>query len=323
MAENYLFISDIHGYDQSLFEKLQTIAKSESVPQIVFFLGDIVGTESLDKLQKAYYNGVVNHVKKLLKENPNATEEDILNQPINDTQTVADGVQELWNLIYEPIELSPLFKVEYIIELIDYLHFGHFISNLPESIKLTLRQDLEKNAKYWIDLSQEFIDRGSQVVIIEGNWDARTPLDFHPDKDECRSLPTNLRDFYFKDFLKSLNSGIIFYDQIGKIETADKLFVLLPYDEIINYDPDYFIKTETNKDVVLVSHAQACWQPIKGSIPLSYEGQKIEANIKNVISNYKPAFIVHGHLHDTGTDYLYKNIPVFYLPLRTFRFIDF
>ena len=60
---DYLFVSDIHGFNQNLAIELEEIAENFP-PKIVFFMGDIVGTELLDNLQRLFYE-VFNKMKTL------------------------------------------------------------------------------------------------------------------------------------------------------------------------------------------------------------------------------------------------------------------
>lgn len=319
---NYLFVSDIHGRDTNLETDLINIANSNSVPKIVFFLGDIIGTTKLDQLQKLFYNGVVNYAKQIL---PETSDEKILNYPTANGETLSDGIQNIWNFLYEPRELGNKFKADYIRELATYAHFGHFCSNLPEPVRKNLQEEMKENAKVWIDIMTKFTNQGSLVVVVEGNWDARTPLDFFPIKDECKPIPTEERSFYFKDFLKSTNDQILYFDQAGTIETEDEIFVIWPFDCATNATiiPE-FEERETRK-IILVSHTQIDWTSIKGNTPMTGEGRKIQESMGMTFTNLHANTAVHGHLHDTiSTDgYFFKEKFIHYLPKGTCRYIDF
>jgi len=320
LKENYLFVGDIHGRDPKLEEELIKIAAGSDVPKILFFLSDIVGTEKLDKLQKLFYNGVVNHVRKLLIEKPDATDIEILSLPIGDNKIVADGGQEIQEFLFGKTNIDVANNIKYIRELAQYVHFGHFVSNLPKEIKAVLQKDMEDNAKIWIDIMTQFTNQGTSVAVIEGNWDARTPLDFYP-TTECKALPIKERSFYFKNYLRSSNDRINYFNQESSIETKNEVFIILPFDSVINLDlPEKF---KTNRKIILVSHAQIDWHAIKGDTPMTAEGKKIQENMKKIIEHINPDYAVHGHLHNQGLDYFFNDIDVKYLPLGTCRFIDF
>lgn len=324
--KDYFFVSDIHGRNLKLEIELKKIAQDkESKPKIIFFLGDIVGTEKLDKLQKLFYNGIVNHVRKLLIEKPDATDIEILSLPIGDNKIVADGGQEIQEFLFGKTNIDVANNIKYIRELAQYVHFGHFVSNLPKEIKAVLQKDMEDNAKIWIDIMTQFTNQGTNVVIIEGNWDARTPLDFYP-TTECKPLPIKERGFYLKDFLKSLNDKVRYFDQVGTIETENEIFVLWPFDSAVEATmvPEFDENQETKK-IILVSHAQIDWSSVNGDKPMTNEGRKIQDNMPMTFDDVKADTAVHGHLHDSiGTDgYLFKQKFIHYLPKDTCRFIDF
>lgn len=322
--KNYLFVSDIHGRDLALEAKLLKTAEKEN-PKGVFFLGDIVGTDLLDQLQKLFYNGVYNHMKKLLKINPNPTDKEILNFSTENGKTLINGIEDLWNFLYHIYPIELVNKANYARELSSYTHFGHFCSNLKEKIIDTLRKDMIKNAEKIYQIMEKFTKIGSAVIIVEGNWDARNPLDFEIGP-ECIAKPIDRRPFVYKKFIESKNNKNIFYfDTVATIETKEEIFSIWPFDSVINLVNKPEIK-KTKKKVILISHAQADWKSIKGETPMTSEGQKINDNMKIIIDAIKPNFIVHGHLHDVINNpvgYRYGEIPVFYLPLRTCRFIDF
>ncbi|MDD3003181.1 MAG: hypothetical protein PHS06_04930 [Candidatus Shapirobacteria bacterium] len=323
MKKDFLFVSDIHGRNAKMEVELSLIAQNkQSKPKIVVFTGDIVGTFLLDQLQKLFYNGVYNHIKKLLSTNPNPTNEEILWFPTENGLTLIDGAINLWNFLdnLDYSETDPPSMADYVRELVEYVHFGHFVSNLPKKICDILRQDMEKNAKIWADIMTQFTDQETLVVVNAGNWDARHPLDFYPTK-ECKPLPVEERAFYFKDFLKSLNEKILYFDKTDTIETENEIFVILPFDSAINLDLPKPIATD--KKIVLISHAQVNWHAIKGDTPMTAEGQKIQENMEKIIAFLHPDYVIHGHLHDPVPDYLFNGIPVKYLPQGTCRFIDF
>ncbi len=323
---DYLFVSDIHGEDLNLAEKLFKIAEGSELPKIVFFLGDVVGTKLLDQLQKLFYNRVYNHMKALLKNNPNPSDREIIDYPIGDGKTIADGCKELSDFLQniDP-EYRPVGIATYARELVSYVHYGHFCSNLTKTIKEFIKKDMKENAQVWLEVMNAFIEKGVLVVVIEGNWDARTPLDFMPSKKECLPLPIKNRSFYFKELLRSYNNQILYFDAVGTIETENEIFVLWPFDSAINATqiPE-FDDNETRK-IVLVSHAQIDWEAIKGKTAMTAEGETIQFNMGMTFIDLKADTAVHGHLHDDINidNYSYHEKNIHYLPLRTYRFINF
>ena len=322
--EDYLFVSDIHGRSPELEASLLEIVQNKN-PKIVFFVGDVVGTDLLNKLQKLFYNGVYNHIKKLLQINPNPTDEEILYFFTENGKTLANGAIDLWNFLdnlYYSETDPPLYMVDYIRELAQHAHFGNFVSNLPKEIRDILRKDMEINAKAIIDLMTKFTDQGSLVVIIEGNWDTCTPLDFYP-TTEHKIIPIQKRQFFFKSFLKSRNSKVLYLDTVSTIETENEIFVIWPFnDAVIPIQIPKFKHDETRK-IILVSHGHINWHAVKGDTPMTNENQNVQINMGTTVHDLKPNTVVHGHLHVPGNDYSFENIPVKYLPLHTFRFIEF
>jgi Icc-related predicted phosphoesterase len=320
---NYLFVSDIHGRDQKLEKELLEIS-STNPPKIVFFLGDVVGTESLNKLQKLFYNSVVNPAKKILKKDPNATDSEILACPIGKSQTVSDGIQNIFDFHPDMIKKE---KADYVRELVLYKHFGHFCSNLPKTVREDLQDEMEKNAKVWIDIMTSFTRKKTLVVMIEGNWEARTPLDFYPTKEneELKEIPITNRPFYFKTLLNSLNGEVLYVDEVYTINTEREIFVVWPFDCAIKPTKFPKLRNKVNKKIILVSHAQIDWKSIKGDTAMTFESQKIQSNMGKVFKDLNAHTAVHGHLHDriNSNGYLFEGKLIHYLSMRDLRYIEF
>jgi Icc-related predicted phosphoesterase len=323
--EASLVVSDIHGKNEHLAKELLSLAESEKQPNMVIFLGDIVGTESLDKLQQLFYNGIFNPAKKLQKENSNATNEEILSYQTENNQTILEGVNNLLTFLNNIApQIEPTDKSELVKAIASYTHFGHFCSNLPIEIRQYLQKDMEDNAKTWIDIMTKFTDKGTFVTVIEGNWDARTPLDFYSTKDKCQPLPEEERQFSFKKLLNSLNSNVVYSDDTTVIETENKRFVLLPFDSAINASEIPQLNEDDERDVVLLSHTQIDWSAIKGDTPMTKEGEIIQSNVRQIINQVKPEKAAHGHLHqEPEKEYKYNGIVVHYLPKGQSQLIKF
>lgn len=330
-SSNHLFISDIHGRDPNLENQLNQIIESgknnqQDRPEIVFFLGDIVGTDSLAKLQKLFYD-VYNPAKKLLQDNPQATDNQILGLT-NKDENITQLHQLLWDFIYQTkgsSNLTDKFRTDHIRQLVTYSHFGHFTSNLPDSVKNRLKNDMEENAQIWLDIMNKFVENGSLVAVIEGNWDARTPLDFCP-TPECQELPLDQRLFSLRKFLsEQKNHNIVYFDETGVIETENEIFVLCPFDSSVAGPKNPNLDPTDNRQVILVSHAQIDWKSVKGDTAMTKESQTIQANMKPFLEDIKAKTAIHGHLHDQidSETYQVSNCTVQYLPKGHHRVINF
>lgn len=326
----YLFVSDLHGSTKQFPE----IADAAQTSEIVFLLGDVIGTQSLADLQKLFYNSVVNPAKKLLLgSNPDASDDELL-QFINpeNKETILAGYQQLQNYL-ESLDnqnhhQDPAADIR---QMTEYQHFGHWVGNLPQSIRNVLKHDLDQNAITAVNLMNQLVKNGTLVVVIEGNWDARTPLDFFPGK-KCLPIPISQRSFYFHDTIikrgLNIHHGIKYYHQPGVIETSDCFFVIWPFDATVTPTQVPEIENRHGKKIVVVSHAQVSWKAVKGDTSINSENQAIEQNMPMVITDLRADAMVHGHLHqpfpNNVSGYIFDNHTlVHYLPLDTNRFIRF
>lgn len=315
--ERILFVSDLHG---DIPPKLESI--SHEFEGKVIFLGDIAGTESLRKLQKLFYNGVYNAIKNLLKQNKQPTPAEILSYPNELGNTILDGVTNLWIFLnnISPSFTDITFAADYALELSQYEHFGHFVSNLPQIIKDKLNQDIEKNATEIIQIMTNFTNRGCSVYVLEGNWDARTPVDFYP-TPKCKPLPINQRGFSLKKTIRRINPKILYFDTVTTVETQDKIFVFWPFDSATISTVVPKIKEDEQREIILVSHAQIDWTQVNGNTHMTPENQKIQANMPKVIHDLKPSIAIHGHTHKSS-GYILGFTVVFSLGLLECQFMD-
>ncbi|MFA5532585.1 MAG: hypothetical protein WDA13_03235, partial [Candidatus Shapirobacteria bacterium] len=254
----------------------------------------------------------------------------LLSYSIGENKILADGGQEIWDFLYQESNIDAINNATLIRELASYAHFGHFCSCLPKKIRQSLRKDMKVNAQIWLDIMSLFGDNGSLVTITEGNWDARTPLDFYPDKTKCRALPPSRRRFRLKKFIEENSKyPILYFDKVEHIIDGNNVFVFWPFDSAVK--ATQVPELEDWKNIILISHAQISWGEIKNDTIMTSEGQKINQNMPMVVQDLKANFVVHGHLHDKikiGSQpisgYIFNHQTfVYYLPLRTFRFIDF
>lgn len=329
--ERFLFVSDLHGLQVQKRIK-EALEKYPSVRR-VFFLGDVIGTTELAKLQKLFYN-VYNQVRAALNQQPNITDNDLLNFKINETVTIGNELNKLIDFLASIGEHDLQFSGEQVRQIANYVHYGHFVGNLGDQARDSLRQGLEFNARsivdFAVDIAKEY---GILFHIVEGNWDARTPLDFNRGT-QCLPLPKEKRSFYLGDFVRNnevypkyisySDKPSVVYDHSSRVA-----FVLWPFDSAttptkvpkIIFD-DY--------GVVLVSHAHILWSPIKGETPMTAESRNVAINMPMVINHIKAGAAVHGHLHDhiEASGYYYTDntgipIPVHYLRLGEIRAISF
>lgn len=331
MAKPVLFVSDIHGRQPPLESQLLTHADSKYPPELVIFLGDIVGNNLLGQLHPIFYNKIVHPVRNLLKQNPNATDDDIINCPIekNSTLRVVDGCKELNNLLrkIDPFYNAGMSYADIARQLIGFVHFGHFCSNLSDKIIDALNQDMRNSAEAIYEIMDKFTRRYCFVVVVEGNWDARRPLDFAKGP-KCIPLPPEQRKFCYREFIASKhNPQILYLDHQHTMSLGDTELIFFPFDAIINYDGSPILLDPKIKRKILIVHGHASYRAIKGNIPMGKEDQIIEEKMALIIDKVKPDKIIHGHLHQ---DTFHGNpgyttstgIPVEYLPLGTYRFID-
>lgn len=323
----YLFVSDLHG-SENLFPKLMDIA-TKKTPKIVFFLGNTIGTEALKKVREMFFEYVTNPAKECLKANPNASDQEFLDfiRYPKKGRTLLMGYQALCDYLKKldgqnHFQTNP---VDHIHQLLEYKHYGHWIANLPESVKNILMAGLRQNAINVINLMNQFVKNNCKVVVIEGNLEARTPLDFFPGT-QCVSIPTDQREFYFKDLINQFGKNIKYYDRPGVIQENGISFVVWPFEAAVI--PTQVPEIEKNgQKIVLVSHAQVSWIPIKGNRKMGLENQTIEQNMSMVATSLNPNAIVHGHLEvflpNNVSGFLYQQCKIHYLPLEIYRFINF
>ena len=319
----YLFISDLHGRYSPLEYNLSLILKNQKAPEIIFFLGDIIGIESLDYIKRLFYDQIINPTKTLLStSNNDISDIEILKNHINNEKNVADVSQELWSYLYSSNEtLSVIDIIVFIKGLLTYDDFGDFIRNIRYDARYRLQKIIEKNIDIWVSLMKKFIEKDSQIVVVEGNWDACSPLD-HYASASSSFLPVEKRSFSLKNYLQAKDKNVLYLQKGGTIETEKEIFLIWPFSSAINDD----IPPEINrkdKKLILVSHAHVDWGSIKGTLPINEEDQILQTNMQKLAKVIRPDYIVHGHLHDQAKNYFFDNIKTYYLPFRHFSFIDF
>jgi Icc-related predicted phosphoesterase len=323
------YVSDIHGGDQDLYDRLAEMAKD--APDAAIFEGDIIGTKSFEDLQRLYYNWLNNHSRnEILKQNPDATDGELLayggTKPPEEGFNLKKGFLKLREYelglagrtldeITEQLDqLTDHEVAEEIRRYSKYVHYGHYASNLPVEAKQALADGLEDNAKRILEPIRAMQQKGTKVAIIEGNWDARAPIDFIPEVPTAEPLEPEKRLFRAKEFFEK--NGVPFFNSLTTLETDTTLQVLMPFDAITGFantpqEKIEEIKTaiewarRDKKSVVIVSHGQPNWRvhnmTVDNPQPTGEHAQVV-AGLTKAVSEFRPDEIVYGHIHDVLTD---------------------
>lgn len=327
--ETIAYVSDIHGGDQDLFYRLAEMAKDP--PEVAIFEGDIIGTKSFEDLQRFFYNYLNNHSRnEILKQNPDATDEDILSyggtKPPEEGFNLRIGFLKLRE--YElglagntseeiASQLGQLTNhdiAEEIRRYAKYVHYGHYASNLPTEAKQALADGLEENARKVLEPIKVMQAKGTKVAMIEGNWDARAPIDFVPQIPTAEPLPVEQRLFRAKEFFE--RNGVLFYNTLTTLDTETTLQILMPFDAITSFgsmQPEKIDEIKTaiewarrdKKSVVIVSHGQPNWRihnlTVENPTPTGEHAQVV-GGLTKAVAEFRPDEVVYGHLHDVLTD---------------------
>lgn len=326
--EKYLFISDLHGLQVQ--DKIEAAMKEYPDIRRIFFLGDIIGTGEMAKLQKLFYN-VYNPAKAVLTKKPDINDNELLNLPIGDrNDSIGSELALLIDFLETINDRSLQFSAKQIRQMINYANYGHFVGNLSTEARSLLRQGLKANAdsiiKFVYDTAKKY---GVLFHIVEGNWDARTPLDYCRGA-KCVPIPKAERSFYLGDVVRKnenypkyitySDKPSIVYDHTDRIA-----FILWPFDSSVK--PTMVPKViYDDYKTILVSHAHILWSPVKGKASMTPENRDIEANMAMVIKDTQAIAAVHGHLHDQfeASGYVFDNQTlVHYLPIGEIRPILF
>ncbi len=326
-TETIGYAGDVHGDSEGeLLAKLEMML--DTPPEYLIFNGDIVGNEQFTVLQRPFYNDLNNHSKPLLNEQPEITDDALLSKVVDTTPqgdiTLKDGFIKLRHAeltIGGMSEteadqtvgaLTPETIAAEIRRYAEYVHYGHYASNLPETIQSKLLEGLKENAQRYADIMNKFVEKGTAVHVLQGNWDARIPLDFVRGVPDAVPLEESLFDIgkYFD------NTEIKFYDDIGYVDTKTSLQVILPFDSITDFPQrDEAARAEikqrveaaraTHKTVVLVAHGEPDFRVHNLSNPkLEAKGEHrlLLDGFQEILPIVEPDEIVHGHMHLPLTD---------------------
>lgn len=318
MVEKILYLSDTHGNFQALKNLESHLADP---PDYLICMGDHFVTPSFRKIQDLFYNRIKNPLLNLLKINPKALDSEILDYTNPQKTTLRHSFREL--KLFEkqlatdstPFRLTDAEMAFEIRKFLTFEHYGHYTSNTAPDCKKQLGMELEGNALQFCNTIDKFIEAGTMVHIIEGNQDARTPIDFMPGIPEVKPLPINERVFYAGNFLRKRKYN--FYDSLGLLCTKKTIHVLVGFDETISaaaadYSMDeIFQKTiiaeMRNRDLGEINLALhgLITADIFGRIhpTLNKENQLCLTGSRKIYDNFIPCHAIHGHLHHEAIDY--------------------
>lgn len=319
-AKDTVFIGDIHGSEdkKDFWKNIENLTNNDSIKTIIF-IGDIGGNKNLAELQRLFYNKLVNHSRLLLKENTDYS--NLINHEINDpilgNFTLKEGFLSLKTKELELIgqKLDPLTDAEIIKgikEYSNYFHFGHYVSNLPESVKLKLAKEIENNLGNIVNIIKKLEKTGKKVIMISGNWDEDLPIDFQANPKEAIILPPNERLISIPQYLNT--RGVEMLTDFGNFETEKDCYLLAPYKVTRDLDTENSkwqeIKKITlnarklGKKIILVTHGEPSWEPFKLNNPLSAPNKEHQLSIKGInkmVLEIEPDQLIHGHIHDDLT----------------------
>lgn len=324
------YITDLHGVenDEEFYSKLEKLF--EQKPDYLICLGDIVGSKDLDDLQKLFYNHLVNPAKEILKSNP--ANNDLLNyqgtKPPASNFNLKQGFTDIrtYELQLEgksETEIQNYFQQLSDIEITNetkrycqFIHYGHYASNLSDQAKQTMSENIEKNVQRLMEFTQKFENSGTQVIFIEGNWDARTPIDYQPKIDQVKPVKNSEKTFQVDKYIQE-KYGFPFIKEINILETQTSLHILAPFDAIINSpnntnETNYKILAEKvekakqdKKAIILIPHGQPNWEIhrlYQDNPQATGENAQIIDGISCLANIFKPDEIIYGHMHEKVVD---------------------
>lgn len=322
--EKITYVSDIHVPDDDLLKRLSEIA--DNPPSYLIFQGDMTGAKKLENFQTLFYNYLNSHSRnELLKQNPQATDAEILaysgTNPPEKEFNLKKGFIKLKSFELKLEEksdkeieslLSSLSDHEIAEEIrkdAKYIHFGHYLANLPKAAKANLASNLQENAQKLVDSLSLLASKGIKIFVLEGNWDARGPLDFKP--GEPTAVPVPPEQKFFNVSKRYQESGINFLTKAETLETKTTLHVLLPFYSLTSFnglpkeEKDKIRQTvkearQKNKTIIVVAHGEPNWQihnmTVKDAKPAGEHAQVIHG-FEEALCIILPDEIIYGHMH--------------------------
>lgn len=349
--EKIIVVSDLHGAKAEVVARLHSLADGEDKPAAVILAGDVAGNPDLEELQRLYYNHLTNHTKEALKDEE-ISNKNLLSyggtKPPYEGYTIRKGFLQLRA---KELDLQGFFEKEirdnfpyltdesiakkvrerrrgytlpddYIASEVrrysNYVHYGHYASNLDPRAIEKLKEGLESNAKQIAAPLKRLQEAGVQVVINEGNWDPSPPIAFEPDIPTAKRLPPEEQPFSTKGFFEG--QGIRYVTDMEVIQTKTAAFVLLPFDQLVRFsemsqeEVETYAKPHINtitkakeqgKQIIVVQHAEAHWEPHNLTNPDSTpsgEHEKILNGVGKVTRYLQPDEVLYGHFHDPFVD---------------------
>jgi predicted phosphodiesterase len=341
--ERIIVVSDLHGAKPEVLARLNAIPRSgEQKPAAVILGGDVVGNPDLEELQKLFYNGVINHARAALSANPSIAATELVNYvgaSAPEGATLKEGFRALR---HKEMELEGLSaggltgekaqRRDVLLQKMDddesvaseirrytteYVHYGHYASNLhPDAVK-KLADGLRVNAAKLAEPLKKLQESGVQVVINEGNWDPSPPIAFRRGTSDAQRLTAAEQQgstgFSTQKFFEE--QGIRYVTGMEVLETETTAMVLLPFDQLVKYadmDLDTIRENEKEKlaniqrarregrQVIVVQHGEVMWEPHNLTDPNSQpkgEHARIIAGSGKINKILEPDEIVYGHFH--------------------------
>ncbi len=347
-GERVAYVGDIHGGNDAFYKRLERMA--DNPPDLLILSGDIAGSLDYEELQRRFYNTLVNHTKPFLKENPSDEEllsyrdvvgEDPLTHQKVHTDTMKEGFLGLRKKELSVAGKSPE-EIESMMQSLDdatiaseirryskYVHFGHYVSNLPEEVVKNLVAQLDEGVQTFVNAVRPLHEKGTQIIINRGNWDSATPTDFERGTEKPVRLPENERPFRVWDAIHAKDAALTMIDGPVSVERSKRsrsLHVVVPFDSLVGLvgkdgqvrEDDLQNKfgelkqkvdraRKKGKAVILVTHGQPDWemhylnyrsQPEEKRPQPNAENKAVIAGTKRLVAYVGPDELVYGHMHE-------------------------
>lgn len=315
--ERIIYVGDVHGGDQKLIDRLGQLIQNP--PDYLIFLGDLPGSDEDTELKRRFYNYLTNHSKKLIQQQPDISDHDLLaflpENPAEPGMTLKNGYLHLlrYQLFLQGLAPNQIDKeirqqideqIAKSIRLVSsFPYYGDWAATLPTDVKRGLLKTLETNAKKILEPAQQLMQQGTKVVMISGNWDDLKEGGFGLISQGI-DHPFDARKF-FQDH------DIPFFSSIAALETVTTLQVFLPYltlersglvsDEQMRQVKQACQKArDEKKTIILVGHGEPNIR--FHSVNITPERQGVINNFGRLIAAFMPDEVVYGHQHDPLMD---------------------
>lgn len=282
----HLFVSTVGGFDQKVNSDLQRVLQEPTIPELIFFLGDMSATKTLANLENIF-NDIYQAMEKLLSKNRHPSDMEIKMFPIRDDFLLINACRKLHDALKE---IDPTYSRTSYVSFAWYVwvseNFNKFIDNLSPCAQEVIQKEQTRNAEDYIHLMTQFAEKGSRVIIVEGDKDINPPLKFN-----------------FKDHIALASERIQYVHQPKVIETDDYVFVVWPYDSQPSEIP--YLSNPYHKTVVVISHSHFISEAVEGNDPnnkkltnyMTKDDERIDGYMMDVVQQLGAKYGVHGHLH--------------------------